>query len=153
MWHSSLGVYFSLYLLPSSLFLSHFFSLAGHFVYFILMGKGFRNAFRILGLDERKGMWVVEQNFRGNFQVNVRWFVAVFSGVLDWIVLILVWFERYFSLHKLADKKLITSQSVERAWIRMSGYRQLRGEWVDQKLNLVLHSLSFSYFTTSLNIV
>ena len=60
-----------------------FFSLAGHFVYFILMGKGFKNAFRILGLDERKGMWVMEQNFRGNFQVNVRWFVAVFSGVLD----------------------------------------------------------------------
>ena len=62
----------------SLLFLSHFFSLAGHFVYFILMGKGFRNAFRILGLDERKGMWVVEQNFRGNFQVNVRWFAIRF---------------------------------------------------------------------------
>ena len=37
------------------------------------------------------------QDFHGNFQVNVTWFVAFFSGVLDWIVLILVWFER--SLH------------------------------------------------------
>ena len=61
------------------------------------MGKVFRKAFRILGLDERKGMWVVEQNFHGNFQVNVTWFFAFFSGVLDLIVPILVWFER--SLH------------------------------------------------------
>ena len=155
MWHSSLGVYFSRYLLPSFFaLLASFFSPAGHFVDFILVGKGFTNAFRILGLDARKGRWVVEQNFRGNFQVNVRWFLVVFSGVLDWIVLILVWFERSFQSAQVSrQKKLIMSQSVERAWIRMSAYRQLRVEWVDQKLNLVLHSLSFSYFTTSLNIV
>ena len=55
----------------------------GHFVYFILMGKGFRSAFRILGLDERKGMWVVEQDFHGNVRVNVTWFFALFAGVLD----------------------------------------------------------------------
>ena len=48
-----------------------FFSLAGHLVGFILVGKVFRKAFRILGLDERKGRWVVEQDFHGNFQVNV----------------------------------------------------------------------------------
>ena len=54
------------------LFLPHFFfSLAGHLVGFILVGKVFRKAFRILGLDERKGRWVVEQDFRGHFQVNV----------------------------------------------------------------------------------
>ena len=155
MWHSSLGVYFSRYLLPSFFaLLASFFSPAGHFVDFILVGKGFTNAFRILGLDARKGRWVVEQNFRGNFQVNVRWFLVVFSGVLDWIVLILVWFERSFQSAQVSrQKKLIMSQSVERAWIRMSAYGQLRVEWVDQKLNLVLHSLSFSYFTTSLNIV
>ena len=35
------------------------------------MGKVFRNAFRVLGLDERKGRWVVEQDFHGKFQVNV----------------------------------------------------------------------------------
>ena len=61
------------------------------------MGIVFRKAFRILGLDERKGRWVVEQDFHGNFQVNVTWFFDFFSGVLDRIVLILVWFER--SLH------------------------------------------------------
>ena len=61
------------------------------------MGKIFQKAFRILEFDERKGRWVVGQDFHGNFQVNVTGFVAFFSGVLDWIVLILVWFER--SLH------------------------------------------------------
>ena len=37
------------------------------------MGNVFRKAFRILGLDERKSGWVVEQDFHGNFQVNVIW--------------------------------------------------------------------------------
>ena len=73
------------------------FSLAGHLVGFILVGKVFRKAFRILGLDERKVSWVVEKDFHANFQVNVTLFFAFFSGVLDWILLILVWFER--SLH------------------------------------------------------
>ena len=41
-----------------SLFLPHFFSLARHLVGFILVAKVFRKAFRILGLDERKGRWV-----------------------------------------------------------------------------------------------
>ena len=83
-------------------------------------GKSFRKAFRISGLDERKGRWVVEQDFHGNFQVHVTWFFAFFSGVLDWIVLILVWFER--SLHSAQvsrqsypwQSKLMTSQAVER---------------------------------------
>ena len=35
------------------------------------MGKVFRKAIRILGLDERKGRWVVEQDIHGNLQVNV----------------------------------------------------------------------------------
>ena len=33
---------------------------------FILVGKVFRKAFRILELDEMKGRWVVEQHFHGN---------------------------------------------------------------------------------------
>ena len=74
-----------------------FFSLAGNLVGFILVGIVFRKAFRILGLGERKGRWAMQQDFHGDFQVNVTWFFASFSGVLDWIVLILVWFER--SLH------------------------------------------------------
>ena len=61
------------------------------------MGRVFRKAFRILGLGEGKGRWVMEQDFHGDLQVNLAWFFAVFSGVLHRIVLILVWFER--SLH------------------------------------------------------
>ena len=84
------------------LFLPHFFfSLSGHLVGFILVGRVFRKAFRILGLGERKGRWAMEQDFHGGFQVNVTWFFSSFSGVLDWIVLILVWFER--SLHWTAQ--------------------------------------------------
>ena len=48
-----------------------FFSFAGHLVGLILVGKLSRKAFRILGLDERKGRWVVEQDFHGNFIVNI----------------------------------------------------------------------------------
>ena len=47
------------------------------------MGKVFSKAFRILGLDGRKGRWVVEQDFHGSFQVNVTCFFAFFLGVLD----------------------------------------------------------------------
>ena len=47
------------------------------------MGKVFKKAFRILGLGERKGRWFVEQDFHGNFQVNVTCFFAFFSSVLD----------------------------------------------------------------------
>ena len=46
------------------------------------MGKVFRKAFRILGLDERKGRWVVEQDFHEDFQGNVTCFVLPFSSVL-----------------------------------------------------------------------
>ena len=60
-----------------------FFSLAGHLVGFILVGRVFRKAFRILGLGERKGRWAMEQDFHGDFQVNVTGFFASFSGVLD----------------------------------------------------------------------
>ena len=58
----------------SLLFLPHFFSLAMHLVGFILVGKVFRKAFRILELDEREGMRVVEQDFHGHSLVNVTWF-------------------------------------------------------------------------------
>ena len=37
------------------LFLPHFFSLAGHLVGFILVGRVFGKAFSILGLGEREG--------------------------------------------------------------------------------------------------
>ena len=67
------------------LFLPHFFFLLLGIILvgFILVRRVFRKAFRILGLGERKGRWVVEQDFHGNFLVNVTWFFAFFSGVLD----------------------------------------------------------------------
>ena len=61
-----------------SLFLPHVFSFAGHLVGFILVGKALRKAFRILGLGERKGRWVVEQDFHGNFRVKITWFLMPF---------------------------------------------------------------------------
>ena len=60
-----------------------FFSFAGHLVGFILVGKVLRKGFRMLGLDEREGRWVVEQDFYGNFCVNITCFFAFFSGFLD----------------------------------------------------------------------
>ena len=112
-----------------------FFSLSGDLVGFILVGRVLRKAFRILGLGERKGRWAMEQDFHGDFQVNVTFF-ASFSGVLDWIMLILVWFERSLHSAQVSEEscpwplKLMTSQRVERTWIRMGGYGQFRGEWV-----------------------
>ena len=110
-----------------SLFLPHFFSLARHLVGFILVGIVFRKAFRILGLGERKGRWAMEQDFHADFQVNVTWFFTSFSGVLDWIVVILVWFERFLHSAQVSGRscpwplKLVTSQRVERTWIRTGG--------------------------------
>ena len=50
-------------------------------IFFLLLGKAFRKAFRILGLGERKGRSAMEQDFHGDFQVNVTWFLASFSAV------------------------------------------------------------------------
>ena len=46
------------------------------------MGRVFRKVFRILGLGERKGRWVMEQDFLGDLQVNLAWCFAVFPCVL-----------------------------------------------------------------------
>ena len=148
----SSGMCRKLSLLPSFFaFLASFFiSLAGHLVGFILVGRVFRKAFRILGLGERKGRWAMQQDFHGDFQVNVMWFFASFSGVLDWIVLILVWFER--SLHSAQVSKescpwplkLMTSQRVERTWIRTGGYGRFRGEWVNLFLSHVSKNIKLA---------
>ena len=92
--------------------------------------KVFGKAFRILVLDERKGGWVVKQDFHGNFWVNVTWFFAFFSGLLDWTVPILVWFER--SLHSEQGSgqscpwplKLMMSQAIEGTCICTVGLRK-----------------------------
>ena len=112
------------------------------------MGRVFRKAFKILGLGERKGRWVMEQDFHGDFQVNVTWFFACFSGALDWIVLILVWFERPLHSAQVSEEscpwplKLMTSQRVERTWIRTGGYGRFRGEWVKYVSEISTYSFS-----------
>ena len=103
-------------------FLASFFSFAVHLVGFILVGKVFGKAFRILGLDERKSRWVVEQDFHGKFQVNVIHFFAFFSGALDWMVLLLVWFKKTLHFTQVSGQKLMMSQAVWGMWIRMGGY-------------------------------
>ena len=56
-----------------------FFSLAGHLAGFILVGRVFRKAFRILGLGERKGRWAnMEQDFHGALRVNRTRFFCLF---------------------------------------------------------------------------
>ena len=68
-----------------------------------------RKVENLLGSDGRKYRRVMEQDFHWNFRVNSKWFFAFFSGVLDWIVFIVVLFERSPPppppppLHKLDD--------------------------------------------------
>ena len=81
-----------------------FFSLAGHLVGFILVGRVFRKAFRILGLGERKGRWAVEQVFHGIFRSMLHGFLPFFPVSLT--ELCSFWFalKDPFTLHKLANK-------------------------------------------------
>ena len=91
-----------------SLLLPHGFSFAGHLVGFILVEKALRKAFRILGFGKRKGRWVVEKDFRGNFQVKITWFLMPFSPV-SLTELCLFWYgvKALFTLHTLADKVVL----------------------------------------------
>ena len=120
--------------LPSSsfAFLASLFFLCWAFSRLHFGGKNFfGNLFRILRLDKRKGRWVVKQD--GNLRANIKWFFAFFSGLLDWIMLILLWFERYFypTQNLFWLLKLMTSLAVEGMWIRTGGYRRFRDKWVN----------------------
>ena len=46
----------------------------------ISVGNVFGKAFRFLGLDARKGKWMVEQDFHGDFRVNVTCSVRLSLG-------------------------------------------------------------------------
>ena len=71
--HSGLDYLFSLFSPP--LFFRFFcliiFFFRWAFSGFNLVGKVFEKALRILGSDERKGSWVLEQDFHGNFRAPV----------------------------------------------------------------------------------
>ena len=66
------------------------------------MGKVFRKALGILELDGRKCRRVVEQDFHGNFLVNVTFFFLPFSPV-SLTELSSFWYglKDLFTLHKL----------------------------------------------------
>ena len=81
-----------------------FFSFAGHLVGFILAGKVFWKAFRILELGERKCREVVKQDF-------MEIFISMLHGFLPFSLVSLTelgsfWngLKDLFTLHKLADK-------------------------------------------------
>ena len=72
------------------------FPFAGHVVSFFLVRKSFmcRKAFRILELEKRRGRWAVEQDFHGNFQVNVTCFffcLFLWCPWLNWPHSVMVW--------------------------------------------------------------
>ena len=75
-----------------SLFLPHFFSLAGHLVGFILVGIVFRKAFRILGLGERSML----RGFLPLSPVSLTKLCSFWYGLKD-----------LFTLHKLANKVVL----------------------------------------------
>ena len=98
---------FDFYFLSSplfSLFLLILFSFAGHLVVFILVGKVFWKAFRILELGERKCREVVKQDF-------TEIFISMLHGFLPFSLVSLTELSSFwnglkdlFTLHKLADK-------------------------------------------------
>ena len=60
---------------------------------------------RILELDERKGRLVVEQDFHGNFQVDVTCMVFLPFSAVSLTELCSFWYglKDLFTLYKLAD--------------------------------------------------
>ena len=69
-----------------------------------MVGKVFGKAFRILGLDERKGRWVVEKIFMGIFGSATHGFLP-FSLAFLTAELCSFWYglKDLFTMHKLAD--------------------------------------------------
>ena len=81
--------------------------------------------------------WYWKKIFMERFRPMLHGSFPFFSGVLNWILIILVWFKR--SLHSAQGSgqscpwplKLMTSHAVERTWIRTGGYGRPMGEWVN----------------------
>ena len=72
-----------------------------------MVRKFFRKAFRILELDERKGRWVLEQDFHGNCLVNVTLFFAFSTLCVTELSLFWYGLKHLFTLHKSAVIKLV----------------------------------------------
>ena len=90
---------------------------------FVLVGKVFKKAFRILGIDERKSRWVVEfKIFMEIFRPKWHGFLPFnFSGVLDSIVPLLVWFERSLHSAQLSDDITSGRRDMDRhGWLEVA---------------------------------
>ena len=71
------------------------------------MGIIFRKAFRILGLGERKGRWVMEQDFHGDFKSMLHGFLPLSPVSLTELCSFWYGLKDLFTLHKLADKVVL----------------------------------------------
>ena len=74
---------------------------------FILVGKVFGKAFRISGLGERKGRWIVEQDFHENFQVKVTWFLSLYPVSLTESCSFCCGLKDCFIVHKIGDNVIL----------------------------------------------
>ena len=87
-----------------------FFSLAGHLIGFILVAKVFRKAFRILGLDERKGRCVTwNKIFMEIFRSMLNGFLPFSPVSLTELCLFWNGLRDLFTLRKLVDKVVLDS--------------------------------------------
>ena len=59
----------------------------------------------------------MEQDFHVDFQVNVTCFFSFFSGILDRIVLILVWFERFPHSVQVSGQSISVSLSIKTVYV------------------------------------
>ena len=84
-----------------------FFSFTEYLVGFILVRKNFRKAFRILGLDERRDRWVVEQDFMDIFRSMLHSFLLFALVPLTELWSLWYGLKDLFTLHKLADKVVL----------------------------------------------
>ena len=150
-----LTIYFRLLSSPLlSLFLPHYFFLFGWaFSGFNLVGKVFGKALRILRSDERKGRWVLEQDFHGNFRAPVSGQCYMF-----FLPFCPASFTESCSLHsgmvwKISlvsgqscpwPLKMMTLPAIEETWIRTGGYGRLRDELV-----YTITFISFNVFVPS----
>ena len=131
-----------------SLFLPFFVSFSGYWLGFILV----RKVENLLGSDGRKYRRVMEQDFHWNFRVNSKWFFAFFSGVLDWIVFIVVLFERsppsppaqldYTVLESLsftytANARFNLRVSQNRKWTDKNSSKQF--SWINNCVKLLIY--------------
>ena len=83
-------------------FLALFFFFCWEFSRLHFGRKVFGKVFRILGLDKKKGRWVVEQDYQGNFGGNFTWLFVWIESYSFWYGL-----KGLFTLHKLADKVVL----------------------------------------------